>query len=68
MNFREAWDLLIGGKRIRRASWDRGFYWYRADKSFWQHNPDEPGYPTRQGLLAGCVDITDATATDWEEQ
>lgn len=68
MNFAEAWALLLDGKRIRRASWDRGFYWYRNDDAFWLHNPDEPGYPTREGRLTGEIDIDDAIATDWEEQ
>lgn len=68
MNFAEAWALLLEGKRIRRASWDRGFYWYREGQMFWEHNPDEPGHPTRQGFLGGEVDIPEATATDWEEQ
>ena len=68
MNFAEAWALLLDGKRIRRASWDRGFYWYRSGHSFWQHNPDEPAYPERKGPIFGEVDIHDAHATDWEEQ
>lgn len=68
MNFAEAWALLLEGKRIRRASWDRGFYWYRDGAYFFEHSPDEPMYPCWMGRVTGEVDITEATATDWEEQ
>lgn len=68
MNFAEAWALLLDGKRIRRASWDRGFYWYRDGERYYQHNPDEPGYPTSIEKVSGEVGIDDAIATDWEEQ
>ena len=67
MNFTEAWPLLLIGKSIRRASWDRGFYWYRHGQDFYQFNPDEPDFPTREDKLTGDVSIDDATATDWEE-
>lgn len=68
MNFAEAWALLLEGKRIRRASWDRGFYWYRHGDCYYQFNPDEPAFPIWVGRVTGDVDISEATATDWEEQ
>ncbi len=68
MNFAEAWALLLEGKRIRRASWDRGFYWYCEGGDVWEHSPDEPMRPTWIGLVIGSVPISQATATDWEQQ
>lgn len=67
MNFAEAWALLLIGKSIRRHAWERGFYWYRHGQEFWQFNPDEPTYPTKEDKLTGDVSIEDAAATDWEE-
>lgn len=67
MTFTEAWPLLLIGKGIRRASWDKGFYWYRHGTQCWQFSPDEPGIPTYEMSLCGDVGIEEATATDWEE-
>lgn len=63
MNFAEAWALCLAGKRIRRASWDRDFFWFLMNGNLFErtdmHGPER--------VIEASVSNEELLATDWEE-
>jgi hypothetical protein len=64
MNFAEAWALCLDGKRIRRASWDRHFFWFLVAGRVTERT-DMTGDERWRQVLAATDD--ELIATDWEE-
>lgn len=64
MNFAEAWALFLAGGRIRRASWDRNFFWFLREGWVMEHT-DMRG----DDRLIRVYEVNDdeLMATDWEE-
>jgi hypothetical protein len=60
MNFAEAMAELFAGRRIRRKSWDKGFYWCFVDGVLREFGDES--HAVRN------VNDDEIHATDWETQ
>jgi hypothetical protein len=61
MNFAEAWAEILKGQRIRRISWDKGYFLFLLDGDI------RCRCDTGEIDSMGSVDADDLMATDWEE-
>ena len=60
MNFKEAYEQMLKGKKVRRPGW-KGYWWIEDDKVFAKNNSwDAPQKRFSQ------VDIAHTAADDWE--
>ena len=60
MNFKEAYEKMLKGKKVRRPGW-KGYWWIEDDKVFAKNNSwDAPQKRFSQ------VDIAHTAADDWE--
>ncbi len=60
MNFAEAMAELFAGRRIRRESWDKGFYWCFVDGVLREFGDESQAVRN--------VNDDEIHATDWELQ